>query len=111
MNEAAGPPEACDWCGRPGRAIPFDSRRVGGAPAYRDPSLCPVCELLHDADSGDIGDGYAGLFPDLDSRLEAFEERLAEAWRAKVLDGRRPPQGPDEGPPGRSGSWSRRVGG
>lgn len=96
-----GSPEPCDWCGRLGSVIQFDSWQENGTLLYRDPTLCPVCELLTDADTGDVGDAYYQLVADLDLRLANFEAGLAARWQEKVRTGQRQPQRADERPPGR----------
>ncbi|MFE7210637.1 hypothetical protein ACFU93_11730 [Streptomyces sp. NPDC057611] len=103
---AAGTPEPCDWCGRPGQVIEHSYWEEDGRLAYRDPALCSVCELLHDADVGDIADAYYEQVPDFDARLTRFEAGLADRWREKVCQGQRPPQAADERPPGFGYSWS-----
>ncbi|MGY5053634.1 hypothetical protein ACWDFR_06070 [Streptomyces sp. 900105755] len=101
MNEAmVGSPESCDWCGRPGSVIQFDCWAEDGTLIYRDPALCLVCELLTDADSGDVGDAFYQVATDLDLRLASFEAGLAARWREKVRAGQRQPQRADERPPG-----------
>ncbi|MGW1728106.1 hypothetical protein ACWCQK_35075 [Streptomyces sp. NPDC002306] len=90
MNEATiGSPQSCDSCGRPGLVIQFDSWAEGGTLLYRDPALYPVCELLEDADSGDVGDAFYRVVTDLDLRLASFEASLAARWREKVRAGQR----------------------
>jgi hypothetical protein len=103
MDEATvGSQEPCDWCGRPGVVIQFDSWAEDGTLLYRDPALCSVCELLTDSDTGDVGDAVYQLVPDLDRRLAGFEASLAARWQEKVRTGQRSPQRADERPPGRS---------
>ncbi|MFE4448634.1 hypothetical protein [Streptomyces sp. NPDC056820] len=78
--------------------IQFDSWAEGGTLLYRDPALCPVCELL--TDTGDVADAFYQLVTDLDLLLANFEAGLAARWQEKVRTGQRQPQRADERPPG-----------
>ncbi|MFF4142997.1 hypothetical protein ACFY0A_16625 [Streptomyces sp. NPDC001698] len=49
-----------------------------GRLAYRDPALCSVCELLHDADVGDIADAYYEQAPDFDALSSTGEMRTTD---------------------------------
>ncbi|MEU6010410.1 hypothetical protein [Streptomyces sp. NPDC047453] len=59
-----------------------------------------MCELLTDADTGDVGDAFYQLVTDLNLRLANFEAGLAARWQEKVRTGQRQPQRADERPPG-----------
>jgi hypothetical protein len=36
----------CEWCGRPGQALPFHVRSPEGDVEFAEPVLCPICQGL-----------------------------------------------------------------
>ena len=104
-DEAVGATEPCDWCGRPGTVFQHDFWE-GDTLVARNPSLCGVCMLIWESDTGAVSDLLAERSIDTGDRITALLLEFKRRWREKVEAGHRQPQQPNE----RSGihAWETR---
>jgi len=70
----------CEWCGRPGQALPSHVRSPEGEVEFAEPVLCPVCQGLV---------GYLHPHPSQQRQppapAGADRHRNAHAWAAGVV--------------------------
>ena len=65
----------CEWCGRPGQAVPLHVRSADGDIEFAEPVLCAVCQGLV---------GY--LHPHGSERLQPAEAQAdPHAWAADIV--------------------------